>query len=270
MDIKGYITSGILESYALGAASDQEQREVQCLTAIYPEIANALRALEADMETFAQSMAVEPPSRLKENILRAIQHIDQDKLLQETAPAKSIAPSPEENSMTVTRSSKRPWLAAASLAALIALTAIFFVKQNNQNKEMVALQEQVTTATKNASQQLELNAMLSKSSTRKIELKGTENEPNANVSVFWNAETQDVAFKVNNLPELPAGKDYQLWAIVDGKPTDMGVIDFHDALESVKKGEIKVAGPQAFAITIEPKGGSKDPTLSAMVVLGNT
>ena len=38
MNIPEYIDSGILESYALGSVSDQERREVECLSAIYPEV----------------------------------------------------------------------------------------------------------------------------------------------------------------------------------------------------------------------------------------
>lgn len=267
MDVKDYISSGILESYVLGAASNQEQREVQCLSAIYPEITEALRALEGDMETFAKSLAVEPPTELKGKIMAAIENVEQDSVLkQTTTPSKQVV---EPAPMTITKT-KRPWLAAASLAALIGLTAIFFVNQNSQKEEIVALQQQVEDANKNTNQLNDLNALLAKTATRKIELKGTEAQPDANVSVFWNSETQDVAFTVNNLQELPSDKDYQLWAIVDGKPTDMGVMDFNKAVASIVKGGKQVANAQAFAITIEPKGGSKDPTLSAMVVVGNT
>ena len=268
MDIKEYISSGILESYVLGAASDQEQREVQCLSSIYPEISEALRVLEADMESFAKSIAITPPVSLKESILAAIKNVPQDGVIQKASSVQTEAPA-QETSMTAMKT-KRPWLAAASLAALIGITAIFFVKQNDQNKEMVALEQQVKDAQSSATKLGDLNAMLAQAGTRKIELKGTENQPDANVSVFWNEETQDVAFTVNNLPELPSDKDYQLWAIVDGKPTDMGVMDYKGAVAAIIKGDTKVAGAQAFAITIEPKGGSKDPTLSSMVVVGNT
>ncbi len=267
MDVKEYISSGILESYVLGAASDQEQQAVQCLSKIYPEISQALRALEEDMESFAQEMAQEPPAHLKANILAAIKNVEQESALQVAVHVPSDNTRVhQETPMTVTKT-KRPWLAAASLAALIGLTAIFFVNQNNQKEEIVALQNQLEAVEK---QSADLNSLLAQSATQKIELKGTDNEPDAYVSVFWNNETQDVAFTVNNLPELPSDKDYQLWAIVDGKPTDMGVMDYEQAVASIVIGDKKVANAQAFAITIEPKGGSEGPTLSNMVVIGNT
>lgn len=269
MDVKEYISSGILESYVLGAASDQEQRAVQCLSKIYPEIAEALRALEADMETFAQSLAKAPPTALKGNVMAAIKNVEQESVLRKVDTMQSdntkvVTPAP----MTVSKTS-RPWMAAASLAALIGLTVIFFINQNSQKKELLALQEKVQSSETFNSQLNDLNAWLAHSRTRKIQLKGTESFPDGEVAVFWNDLTEDVAFKVGKLPALEANKDYQLWAIVDGKPTDMGVMDYKNALANIVKGS-KVANAQAFAITIEPKGGSVEPTLSDMVVVGNT
>ena len=43
VDVKAYIESGILESYVLGFASEQEVQEVRCLSHIYPEIAEELK-----------------------------------------------------------------------------------------------------------------------------------------------------------------------------------------------------------------------------------
>lgn len=270
MDVKEYISSGILESYVLGAASEQEQREVQCLSSVYPEVAEALRALEADMETFADSLAQKPPSALKQKVMAAIENVEQESVLRQVSKAavdntKVVQPAP----MTVSKPN-RPWLAVASLAALIGLTVIFFMNQNAQKNELLVLEQKVETVEENAAALSELNTLLAQTATKKVELKGTEKSPDANVLVFWNSETQDVAFTVNNLPELPIDKDYQLWAIVDGKPTDMGVMNYQDALAAVVRGDKKVANAQAFAITIEPKGGSVEPTLSDMVVVGTT
>ena len=60
--------------------------------------------------------------------------------------------------------------------------------------------------------------------------------------------------------------DITLKVMDDGKPVDMGVFDFD------VKGLLKmksVANAATFAVTIEPKGGSVNPTLEAMQVAGN-
>ena len=69
----------------------------------------------------------------------------------------------------------------------------------------------------------------------------------------------------NNLPLAPSDKQYQLWAIVDGKPVDAGIIgDCNGGLCKLKN----IPKASAFAITLEKKGGSPTPTLTAMFVMG--
>jgi hypothetical protein len=54
------------------------------------------------------------------------------------------------------------------------------------------------------------------------------------------------------LPVAPEGKQYQLWAIVDGKPVDAGLLDNPETFEKMKS----LGNAQAFAISLEAKGGS--------------
>jgi anti-sigma-K factor RskA len=59
-----------------------------------------------------------------------------------------------------------------------------------------------------------------------------------------------------------------LWALVDGKPVDLGVFDADDTLIGLKA--MKSIGVlQTFAVTLEPRGGSVAPTLEKLMVLGN-
>ena len=67
---------------------------------------------------------------------------------------------------------------------------------------------------------------------------------------------------------LPKGKQYQLWALVDGKPVDAGLLDMEVASTTFQKVK-NVMQAQTFAITIENVGGSESPTLSTLHVLGN-
>ncbi|MFT6883546.1 MAG: anti-sigma-K factor RskA, partial [Marinoscillum sp.] len=70
-----------------------------------------------------------------------------------------------------------------------------------------------------------------------------------------------------NLPELSGNQQYQLWALVDGKPIDAGVFDADGGQFQIMKG---VARADAFAVTIEQSGGADSPTLSTMQVYGET
>jgi len=66
------------------------------------------------------------------------------------------------------------------------------------------------------------------------------------------------------LPQPAAGKQYQLWAIVDGVPVDAGLLETNAPVAFVKMKNIPKA--QAFAITLENTGGNKTPTMPIYVV----
>jgi anti-sigma-K factor RskA len=69
------------------------------------------------------------------------------------------------------------------------------------------------------------------------------------------------------MKQLAQENQYQLWAIIDGKPVDAGVFDGNLA-GLVKMKEIP-SGAKTFAVTIEPRGGNASPTLEKMQVVGN-
>ncbi len=101
-----------------------------------------------------------------------------------------------------------------------------------------------------------------------IDIKGLEKSPGSNVLAFWNPETKKIYVEVMSLPVPPPDKQYQLWALSNGKPIDAGVMDVDPSDKSLH--EMKsMEDAQAFAITLEPKGGSVNPTMDEMYVMGN-
>ena len=262
MNVQEYIKSGILEEYVLGVVSDQERREVQCLSKIYPEIEAELRALEVSLTGYATLFEKKPPVELKDKIFAQLTFAEEQ-------PEEEV---PEITRPSVTSDSPvRPIWATFSAAASVVLLVglVWFVFQNrelaeaNQNlaQERVLLE---ATYNKNAS----LLAYFQNPSNRVIRLQGVEKSPESEVVVFWNRNSNEVALYVDNLPKPAPGKQYQLWTIVDGKPVDMGVLDpaYGDKILPMKGAAGNVA---AFAITLEKEGGSPVPTLEAMYVVGN-
>ena len=57
-------------------------------------------------------------------------------------------------------------------------------------------------------------------------------------------------------------------SLINGKPKDLGVFDVSDEKFIIKMNNTQKA--DAFAITIEQKGGSQSPTLEKMESLGKT
>lgn len=100
-----------------------------------------------------------------------------------------------------------------------------------------------------------------------VVLKGTPHAPDALAKIFWMKNTGEVYVDPTYLPQAPAGKQYQLWAIVNEKPVSAGII-----LMS-KKGVYRIqkmksfGKAEAFAITLEKAGGSATPDMKEMYVM---
>ena len=86
MEIKDTISSGLLELYVLGMASEQEIAEVNALAKKHPEIAAEIAAIESGLESYARLYAVEPGRSTKQKIFSEINTISQ-----KTDPAKVVS-----------------------------------------------------------------------------------------------------------------------------------------------------------------------------------
>lgn len=71
------------------------------------------------------------------------------------------------------------------------------------------------------------------------------------------------------LPVNDKSHQYQLWALVNGKPVDLGVFDVKADTAGILVNMKEIANAQTFAVTIEKRGGSPSPTMDQMIVAGN-
>lgn len=276
MDTQAYIASGIIERYALGQATCYEAMELGEFAERYPDVRIALaQALEA-VDGLAQAASVPPPPALRDKVLHAVslearssELPSSGKVQQKAQPAGSVSGG------TIRRMVFRTGLAAA----LVLAAGLTLIWQNRQTQEAeqrsAALEREVEGLTGQLSlwqaqnqQQLDQLALLRDGATRRIALLPLPGIDQARVDVYWNPERQQAFFDVLDLPEIPAGKQYQLWAIVDGSPVDMGLLPLDTSADAWQAFPF-VPSPQAFAITVEPQGGSPVPSLDQMVVIGS-
>jgi anti-sigma-K factor RskA len=101
-----------------------------------------------------------------------------------------------------------------------------------------------------------------------VNMVGTTVAPRSSANIYWDSANTSVYLVVKNMPKLPSDKQYQLWALIDGKPKDLGVFDATDEKVILKMKNTQKA--QAFAITIENKGGSPSPDLKKLQSMGKT
>ena len=261
MNVQDYISSGIVESYVLGLASPEEQVEFESMCKQHPEVLQARIDFELSLEQQAMQNAVVPPPVLKQQIMDAVL----------SAEAKVI---PINTDTTVRKTN---WLkyAAAACAVLLAGSLIWNISQYSRNKKLQASYNEVVKDYDSTAIRLgeieDQIAMLSLNPNVKMAaMKGMEPSPASFATVYWDTTSKDVYLVVNNLPKPASDKQYQLWALLDGKPIDVGMID-NDIFTGEKKLMIQmknVSGAQAFAITLEKKGGNPTPQ-GPMYTLGN-
>jgi anti-sigma-K factor RskA len=263
VNVKEYISSGAIESYVMGFGTNTEREEFEQLCQQYPEIAEARTAFELALKGELLKDAPRPPAFLKQRIEEA---------LKESSQATETVETEEEK--TVRRVGPWKWLAAASLI-LLAGAVYWAFNTNNKYQELVQtnnkLEQELSQSKEKLAFMEEDARMMQKPGIKMIALKGTSIAPQAYTTVYWDTtgSTRDVYLLVNNLPQPQSDKQYQLWALLNGQPIDLGMIDNSSIRQNRLLTKMQnVQNAQAFAITLEPKGGSQSPTLDSMYVMG--
>lgn len=273
MNIQQYISSGILESYAAGQLTENENNEVENLIRIYPEIRIEYEKIQEALYLSASANLKTPSGKVRESVLNKIRTAER----QINKKQELLNVNNTDRFQRTDTGKYRYLMAAVIVFFLLSLGANFFLlnKLNDAKKEIAVLSDQkkimvqeneaVKRKLSFASKDMEI---MKDRNYKMIDLKGLEISPNSNVIAFWNPSTKKVYAGVMNLPVPPPGKQYQLWALSNGKPIDAGVMDIDPSDKSLH--EMKsMEDAQAFAITLEPKGGSVNPTMDQMYVMGN-
>jgi len=282
-EAKAYIETGILELYVLGHLNAQEQREVEDMAAKYPAIKEEITAIEIAMEQYAIKHAIEPSKGLDKQIFEKIVVPAQETQVQKetsstpTHEAKIIPLSADHAASTI-RTLRYSLVACVGLL-VVSVAALYAThdKLTIANQQIIAMNvdkekfASTVSFMKDENKDLQEIAAISSDPTWKaVKLAGTKISPQANMMVYWHKKGQHVM--VDNtrmaLPQNDAAHQYQLWAIVDGKPVDLGVFDVKSGPGKLLLTMKEVGNAQAFAVTLEKRGGSASPTMEKMIAMG--
>ncbi len=268
MDIEAYISSGILEAYALGQTTAEEAAIVECVAKNNMRVQEALAELSRTLEALADAQATPPPPGLKAAIQNRL-HFPEKKPA-ETAARSAQIPLPQpafpEKKAPSSSVGWKVVALAASLLFLLSAGGYFYTRQ--QQERLVASLNQAEKTL--AGNQLRLDYyqkkehILAQPGMELVMLKGVEKHPEATAVVMWNRQTQNVYLDALNLPKAPAGMQYQLWAMINGKPVSAGMYNNDAPLQPLSA----MNTAQAFAITLENEGGVESPTMENLMVMG--
>lgn len=246
----------------------EEQLLVNELCAKYPELLLEIEAIENALIDYASLNSPKIKSSVKDNLM--------SQLNQKTTPVKKT-----ESKVVAISNNSPKWygFAVAASVALLVISSIinfvFYSKIEKQNTVLIVMQQeqnnyidQLNTQKSTIDKINNEIALVTDANTKLVRLKGTTPESNARAIIYWNTNNKETYLASLELPAPPQGKQYQLWAMVDGKPIDAGVFDSTSTADRLQKMK-SINNAQAFAVTLEKEGGSPTPTLTTLCLLGN-
>lgn len=270
-DIKAYIESGILELYVLGDVTPEERAQVEAMARKHPSIKAELDLIGHSMELYAKEYAVEPSENLRERVLNSLViDLGDDR----TFGSAEIRAEEQNNIVPIrTRSNTFFKYAFAACLVLLIMSTIALIsvynKLQDSNNLIASLQSKNQRFVDQARLMDHELTIFRDPSFKMLRLQGTSKSPSSVLMLAWSPAKKKVMIDMNNsnMPVNDKEHQYQLWALVAGKPVDLGVFDADTASKGMK--EMKpIASADAFAVTLEPRGGSPVPTMDQMMVIG--
>ncbi len=262
MNKEQFLSSGLLEQYVLGITSSEERRKVEYYLEQWPDLKDEVHKMRSAIEDYAMKQAIPPPPHLKDQILNELSS-------QKTAQGSQAELGRRRGV------GAQVFTGLAVMAALVAslLAFIFYTgKQNTQHaynrlqNEFQALKESCESDRRAQQEMEKVFAFLSHGATQPVTLQGTRSEYQNGIIAYWNEENKAAYLSLTNLPPAPEDKQYQVWADVEGEMINVGLI---------KPGQEESFQPIAYLpeaeslnITIEPNGGSEEPTIENLVLNG--
>ncbi|WP_144721939.1 anti-sigma factor domain-containing protein [Cellulosimicrobium sp. TH-20] len=233
----------LLPAYALDAVDDVERRAVERLLAADPDARRELDEYRDVVAAFTVESA--PPPALRDTVLARV-----------AASEATLPPAGERTGGVVVdlaaarRARRRRWTGLAAAVAAVVAVAV-----------------PTTVAVRATQEQSRLEA-------RADAIERMLADPDATIlhgdvagggqaSVL--AAGDDMYFRASDLPDTGDDRDYQLWVVEpDGAVVSAGVLDVQDGSTSrLVQGEPGVG----MAVTVEPAGGSEQPTTDPVVAL---
>ncbi len=254
----------LISAYSLGVLDGEDLKELEDFLAKNPGVYNDL--LRENEEAFSQLSYVvkggSPSPELRTKLLNEV------KASEKEIPAQE-SPAPFWERL------QPLWLGLGSAAAVVIIALLIGYNislsnrlndqlAQNQNLENQLLEQQTELAAleKVLGTQSEALAFLENPNVVIINMVKTEPGLKAVGRMLWNTEDDEALFYGINLPQIPEGKTYQLWAIAGDVPKNAGVfqVDSEGNNHHVIKSLSDFGDISTFAVSLEPAGGVPSPT----------
>lgn len=163
------------------------------------------------------------------------------------------------------------WSVAVILAGILIYNIFQSKKSNTEfSGEKEQLEQQIDRIKSSLAKKEKILEFIRDKDIITVKLTGQNASPTAYAKVYWDKKTKNIYLDAKGLPSPPKGKVYQVWSIkvTPLTQTSLGTLDSFSAdadkifnIDNPNKSE-------AFSITLEPTGGSENPNLEQLYVLG--
>ena len=258
--------------YVIGALDEKTAHDLEAsLNSATPQQLRVIARWRDVAALLHQALPLQsPPDYLRERLLNRIAEGTQQTPIEiavEESTSEGLAGRAEEKVLLFVqtrRAESRPahWLLIAA-TALLAFTAGYLFKQNSdlaRERDSVAL-ERDDLSKEMAKWRRQVDDIVSPT-TRIIAMVGEET-PKANAKVVWDTNARQWAIYIFDLPAPPSDKDYQLWYVTKNAKISVAVFRTDEQGRAVLKLTLPpdaLADLAATAVTLEPRGGSPQPT----------
>ncbi len=251
------INSGLLELYALGQLEGEELRSVESAIESNAAVRSELREIEEAMGIYAAIHALPADQSI---LNRALDQINQ----LETAPTDTLGSSePIKASSIRTLWSWLGPLSAIAAGVAMMIAYIQFDKVGALTDEMDAIIADCEENEKILQEQEAMYAALMDEDNRPVLIEPTTKYPDTRLIIHHN-KTEGVNYlQISNLPSLSDGLAFQLWSL-KGTDTPIPLTVFTQGGEVIIPIDYE-PDTDAYAITIEPTGGSQSPNLDELI-----
>lgn len=245
-------------AYVLDALSPEEARAFEAFLATSEEARQEVAELQEVAALLALGgEAAGPATDLRERLLGRV-------AADRTRP-------PDRSARQPTRRPFAPWLAlAASLLIALGLAlAVLSLRRQVATRDLALAGRDRALAGRErqlATREATLEALL-EPGVRLFQLTAS-GDPEPLIQVFWDQQRDRAIVHALRLRPVPAGKSYQLWFIQKGKPVPSVTFKVGaDGRTLLRQVIVPADGVSAAAVTLEPEGGSAQPT-SPILLLG--
>lgn len=262
----------LVAAYALDAVSAEERVRFESLLASHEELAREVEDLRSVAGLLAAPFATAPPARVRMAVLAQLSQMGQ--LLPQVEPA--VVPSSAPDTMGSRAAAGSPGSASVPLPAGVGDLVGRRARHVARTRRSTGWRQSVAVALVAAAVAVgavfvgQGNTFRSRTATADSAFSQVVAQPDAvlahpplktagTATVAWSAAEQRAVVSLANVSAAPAGRTYQLWLINSSGPAvSEGVF-----ATSGGSAQLSVAGfraGQQVGITVEPTGGSRQPT----------